>query len=148
MSSVHNEPTTQNINQAHPSTQDALRDIAIQEGIQQLNSDDIEEVNLKFTDSEIKMLNKLASSLALSVKIVVESAINYVYFYSKDQHLEVSQLPEYPKTLGSTNYKLALALETAHKLAELGMIQKTSECTVTGVRLLYNKLIDKVSVEA
>ena len=93
------------------------------------------------------MLHKLASSLALSAKIVIESAINYVYFYSKNQQLEVNQLPEYPNTLGSTPFKLALAAETTHKLAELGLTEKTSECTVAGIRLLYEKLIEKASVE-
>ena len=55
MSSVNNDPATQKNNQSNHSTQDALRDTAIQEGTQQLNTDDVEEVNLKFTDSEVKM---------------------------------------------------------------------------------------------
>jgi|GEM_PF-2590409 len=148
MSSSHNDPSTQNFNRVNPPIQDALGDIAVQEGTQQVSSNDAEEVSLKFTDFEEKMLKKLTSSLALSVKVVVESAISYVYFYTKNRELKVDQLPEYPQTLGSSTFKLALAAETTHKLNELEMTQKLSECAVTGIRLLHNKLIEKVSAEA
>lgn len=147
MSSNHNDPSTQNFNRVDHPSQDALGNIAIQEGTQQVGSDDIEEVSLKFTDSEVKMLKKLTSSLALSVKVVIESAISYVYFYTKNQKLGVDQLPEYPQILGSNPFKLTLAAETAHKLEELGMTQKQSECAVTGIRLLYHQLIEEVSVK-
>ncbi len=128
--------------------QDALQSTAVQEGLQLVDWDDIEEVSLHFTDSEAMMLKKLTASLALSVKVVVESAISYVYFYAKDRDLNVDQFPEYPQSLGSRTFKLALAAETAHKLDELGMAHKLSECAITGIRLLYHQLIEKVSVEA
>lgn len=147
MPSNYNDDSTQNSNRANHLAQDALQYLAVQEGTQHADIDEIEEVSLKFTDSEAMMLKKLTSSLALSVKVVIESAISYVYFYTKDRKLKVDQLPEYPQTLGSLPFKLALAAETIHKLDELGMAHKLSECAVTGIRLLYNQLIEKVRVE-
>jgi hypothetical protein len=138
--------STQNLDWSHHSSEDALREIALQEGIQAVEKDAPEEVSLQFTDSEATMLKKLTSSLALSVKVVVESAISYVYFYTKNRGLRIEQLPEYPDELGTTTLKLALAAETTHKLDELGMTQKLSECAVTGVRLLYHQLIEKVHI--
>ena len=148
MSSNHNDPSTQNFNRGNQPAQDALRNLAVQEGTQQVALDSMEEVSLKFTDFEMKMLKNLTSSLALSVKVVIESAISYVYFYTKKRGLQVDQLPEYPQTLGSSIFKLSLAVETTHKINELEMNHKLSECAVTGIKLLYNQLIEKVSVEA
>lgn len=148
MPSNHNNYPPQNSNRSNHPAQDALQNLAVQEGTQHVDIDEIEEVSLKFTDSEAMMLKKLTSSLALSVKVVVESAISYVYFYTKDRKLKVDQLPDYPQTLGSQPFKLVLAAETTHKLDELGMAHKLSECAVTGIRLLYHQLIEKVRVEA
>jgi hypothetical protein len=147
MTSNHSDYRSQHSNGTQQSSQDTLQSIAIREGTQQIDRDEIEEVSLQFTDSEAMMLKKLTSSLALSVKVVVESAISYVYFYTKDRNLKVDQLPEYRQTLGSRTFKLELATEIAHKLDELGMAHQLSECAVTGIRLLYHQLIETVSVE-
>jgi hypothetical protein len=131
---------------SHPA-QDALRDIAIEEGTQIVNLNSTEEVVLKFTDREKTMLKKLTSSLALSVRVIIESAISYVYFYTQNQGLRVETLPEYPKVLGSHDFKLALAAETVYKLEELGMTQHLNECAIAGIHLLYNQLIEDAKVK-
>jgi hypothetical protein len=112
-----------------------------------MNLNSPEEVILKFTDSEKNMLRQLNSSLALSVRVVVESAVSYVYFYTQSRGLRVEALPEYPQDLGSHEFKLTLAAETVHKLEELGMTQHFSECAIAGIHLLYNQLITNAQVK-
>lgn len=128
--------------------QDPLQEIAIQEGTQQIEVDEPAEVVLRFTQTDTDMLRKLASSLALSIKVLVESAISYVYFYTKQGQVNIKELPEYPKTLGSKEWRLNLALETVDKLEKLEMAQHPSECAATGIRLLYGQLIEKAKSEA
>jgi hypothetical protein len=142
-----NHPISQPPDRSSHPTQDALRDIAIEEGTQIVNLNSTEEVVLKFTDREKTMLKKLTASLALSVRVIVESAISYVYFYTQNRGLRVEALPEYPKVLGSHDFKLALAAETAYKLEELGMTQHLNECVITGIHLLYNQLIEDAKVK-
>jgi hypothetical protein len=55
MSFDRNNYLTQNFNRSQHSTQDALRDIAIEEGIQSVNENEMEEVSLNFTDSDVKI---------------------------------------------------------------------------------------------
>jgi hypothetical protein len=103
-----------------------------------------EEVILKFTEQEKTMVKKLTVCLALSVRVIVESAISYVYFYTRNRGLRVEALPEYPKVLGSHEFKLALAAETTHKLEVLGMTEHLNECAIAGIYLLYNQLIEDI----
>jgi hypothetical protein len=147
MSSTSNHSIAQHSDRPSHPTQDALRDIAMQEGTQIVTADFAEEVVLKFTDREKTMLKKLTASLALSVRVIVESAISYVYFYTQDRGLRVEALPEYPEVLGSHDFRLALAAETTHKLEELGMTQHLNECVVAGIHLLYNQLIEDAKVK-
>jgi activator of 2-hydroxyglutaryl-CoA dehydratase len=143
-------------------SQDFQVDQAIAEGRRQAKEVEPElEITLEFTDSEQKMLNELAKALALSVKVLLESAISYVYFYREDKNLlkkieEYSKYPnqdnkeagestdkieESPKRSNSYTKKLALAVETSHKLEKLGMKDKTNECVIIGIDLLYERLI-------
>jgi hypothetical protein len=103
-----------------------------------------EEVVLKFTEQEKAMAKKLTVCLALSVRVIVESAISYVYFYTQNRGLRVEALPEYPKVLGSHEFKLPLAAETTHKLEVLGMTEHPNECAIAGIYLLYNQLIEDI----
>lgn len=142
-------------------SQDFQVDQAIVEGSRQANEVEPEEITLEFTDSEQKMLKDLAIALALSVKVLLESAISYVYFHREDKKLlmkieEYSKRPnegnkeaeestdkieESPKRSNSHTKKLILAVETSHKLEELGMRNKINECVIIGIDLLYEKLI-------
>lgn len=131
-------------------SQDFQVEQAIADGMRQANEVEPElEITLKFTDSQQKMLKELTSALALSVEIMLESAISYVYFHRKDkkifeeypkQHDKESE--ESPKHSSLLTKKLALAAETSYKLEKLGMTDKINECVVTGIQLLYEHLID------
>ncbi|MEB3339005.1 MAG: hypothetical protein VKJ46_16155 [Leptolyngbyaceae bacterium] len=87
------------------------------------------------------MLKQLTATLALSVKVIVEAAINYLHFYVRDRGISVHQLANYPQTLGSHSFKLILGAETSHKLEELGMAKQPNECAVLGIQLLYENLV-------
>jgi hypothetical protein len=109
-----------------------------------VTQDYTEEVVLKFTEQEKMMVRELTACLALSVRVIVESAISYVYFYTQNRGLRVEALPEYPRVLGSHDFNLALAAETTHKLEVLGMTEHFNECAITGIYLLYNQLIEDI----
>ena len=143
-------------------SQDFQVEQAIAEGIRQANEVEPDlEITLEFTDYQQKMLNELTSALALSVESLLESAISYVYFYREDKNLlkkieEYSKHPNHdnkeaeestdkievsPKRYNSRPKKLALALETSHKLEKLGIKDKINECVIIGINLLYERLI-------
>lgn len=108
----------------------------------------MEKMRLEFTESEAAMLKRLTSCLALSVGTIIESAINYVYFYTKSRGLEVEQLVEYSHVAKPFAFEVSLAAQTTHKLNELGMNHHINECVVTGIHLLYNQLIEEVGIRA
>lgn len=131
-------------------SQDFQVEQALADGMGQANKVEPElEITLEFNASQQKMLKELTSALALSVKVLLESAISYVYFHRKDKRI----FEEYPKQLTKESEepstrsplltkKLTLAAETSYKLEELGMADKINECVVTGIQLLYEHLID------
>ncbi len=132
---------------------DPLVAIAIEEGSKQVNDAEPEtEIALKSTASQRTMIEKLTSALTLSAKVIVESAINYVHFYVKDSDTSIKQLEEYSisvkqlkedsNSLGLHPFKLTLAAETSHNLEELGMKEQPNECAVTGIQLLYGRLLN------
>lgn len=141
-------------------SQDFQVEQAIAEGKRQANEVEPElEASLEFTDAEQKMLNKLAAALALSTKVLLESAISYVYFHKKDKNLlkkieeyskhhnqeakeSKDKIEEYPKRSQPNTINLALALETSYKLEQMGMKNKINECVIVGINLLHKKLID------
>ena len=144
-------------------SQDFQVEQAIAEGIRQANEVEPDlEITLEFTDSQQKMLKELTKALALSVEILLESAISYVYFYREDKNLlkkieEYSEDPnqeneeadkstdkieESPKRSNSHTKKLTLATETLYKIEKLGMTDRINECVATGIKLLYEQLID------
>ncbi len=145
--------------QEHQS-QDFQVEQAIADGIRQANEVEPDlEITLEFTNSQQKMLKELTSALALSVEILLESAISYVYFQRKDnqfwkkfeeyirrhnQEYKDSQqeTEKSPKRSTLLTKKLILAAETSYKLEELGMTDRINECVVTGIQLLYEHLID------
>lgn len=130
-------------------SQDFQVEQALADGMRQANKVEPElEITLEFNASQQKMLKELTSALALSVKVLLESAISYVYFHRKDKKIFevypkqlIKESEEYPTRSHLLTKKLTLAAETSYKLAELGMADKINECVVTGIQLLYEHLI-------
>ncbi|MEA5604900.1 hypothetical protein [Nostoc sp. UHCC 0252] len=116
------------------------------------------EIILEFTETQRNMIMELTSALTLSVEVLLETAISYVYynykkyqeFANKLEELSIAQKNIYeqahkqiensPKCRKTLTKKLILAAEISHKLEELGMAEKINECVATGIDMLYKKL--------
>jgi hypothetical protein len=116
------------------------------------------EITVEFTDAQQQMIVELTKALTLSVDVLLESAISYVYYKSKKNREFVDKIEEYYQQKSEQSdveskqikrsskhgrpvtKKLTLAAETSHKLQELGMQEKANACAIAGINLLYNQL--------
>lgn len=125
-----------------PQSIDPLVQSAIALGIQQANdSVPPEETTLQFDELTKLKLKRLSSSLSLSIRTVVESAINYTYTHVTESKLVADDLWIEGLSIGTFPFKIVLSLETTEKLERLGMRQSVSECAIIGINLLYDRLI-------
>jgi predicted DNA-binding protein len=111
----------------------------------QSQSPDLEplaEITLRLDEPTKQRLKRLASSLALSIRTLIEVAINYTYAYITESSLVVDDLQTEELPIGDFPFKIVLALETTEKLKRLGMSNSASECAIIGINLLYDRLID------
>jgi predicted small metal-binding protein len=133
---------------------------AITEGTQQFDAIESElEVTLEFTDEQLQIIQELSQALELSVMDLLDSAISFVYFNKDDREVK-QKLTESIKylnnqsslnndTKNSIKYRLAhvkkmtLTALVTHKLEVLDMKERVYECVVTGIYLLYERLIPK-----
>jgi hypothetical protein len=100
------------------------------------------EITLRLDEQTKQRLKRLASSMALSIRAVIEVAINYTYACITEHDLGADDLQTKGLPIGDFPFKIVLSLETTEKLKRLGMSQAASECTIIGVNLLYDRLID------
>ena len=64
-------------------TLDPLGQSAIELGLDQINAlSPIEELTLEFDERTKQKLKRLSSSMSLSIRTFIESAINYTYAYA------------------------------------------------------------------
>ncbi len=118
---------------------DPLGQSAIELGLEQASQmAALEEITLQLDELTQQRLKRLSRSLSLSIKTIIESAINYTYAYIT----EGQPLPDDLQTpKGDFPFTLILSLETVRKLENLGMSQSISECAIIGIQLLYERLI-------
>jgi antitoxin component of RelBE/YafQ-DinJ toxin-antitoxin module len=109
---------------------------------QSLDLAPLAEITLRLDEPTKQRLKRLASSMALSIRAVIEVAINYTYACITEHDLGVDDLQTEGLPIGDFPFKILLALETTEKLERLGMSQSASECTIIGINLLYDRLID------
>jgi hypothetical protein len=102
----------------------------------------LEEITLRLDEQTKQRLKRLASSMALSVRAVIEVAINYTYACITEYDLVADDLQMEGLPIGDFPFKIVLALETTEKLERLGMSKSVSECAIVGINLLYDRLID------
>jgi hypothetical protein len=100
------------------------------------------EITLRLDEPTKQRLKRLASSMALSIRAVIEVAINYTYACITAYDLGADDLLTEGLPIGDFPFKIVLALETTEKLERLGMSKSASECAIVGINLLYNRLID------
>ena len=123
-------------------TLDPLAQSAIRLGSEQAKEwGELEEITLKFDELTKQKLKRLSSSMSLSIRTVIESAINYTYTYVTEQKIAIDDLRSQGLPQGDFPLKIVLGLETITKLERIGMSESISECAVIGINLLYDRLI-------
>lgn len=121
---------------------DPLAQSAITLGSEQAKEwGELEEITLKFDELTKQKLKRLSSSMSLSIRTVIESAINYTYTYITEQKIAIGDLQNQGLAQGDFPLKIILGLETITKLERIGMSESISECAVIGINLLYDRLI-------
>jgi hypothetical protein len=120
---------------------DALGQSAIALGLAQLDDHAAEEIILELDELTQQRLKRLAASMSLSVKTIIESAINYTYSYITESKITADELPRAIPSKDSFQFKIILSLETTKKLELIGMSQSITECAIIGTNLLYDRLI-------
>jgi hypothetical protein len=120
---------------------DTLGQSAIALGLAQLDDHAAEEIILELDELTQQRLKRLAASMSLSVKTIIESAINYTYSYITESKITADELPRAIPSKGSFQFKIILSLETTKKLELIGMSQSITECAIIGTNLLYDRLI-------
>jgi hypothetical protein len=126
---------------------DPLGQSAIILGVQQANDlAPLEEITLQLDELTKLKLKRLSNSMSLSIKTVIESAINYTYAYITESKLIADDLWTKGLPIGNFPFKMVLSLETTEKLERLGMRQSISECAIIGINLLYDRLIPQDTI--
>jgi hypothetical protein len=120
---------------------DALGQSAIALGLAQLDDHAAEEIILELDELTQQRLKRLAASMSLSVKTIIESAINYTYSYITESKITADELPRAIPSKDSFQFKIILSLETTKKLELIGMSKSITECAIIGTNLLYDRLI-------
>jgi hypothetical protein len=100
----------------------------------------LEEITLRLDEQTKQRLKRLANSMALSIRAVIEVAINYAYACITEYDLGADDLLTEGLPIGDFPFKIVLALETTEKLKRIEMSQSASECTIIGINLLYDHL--------
>ncbi|RUT02754.1 hypothetical protein DSM106972_056740 [Dulcicalothrix desertica PCC 7102] len=120
-------------------------DRVIDSAIQQANdTDEPEQVSINMTESQEKMAREIRIALGLAFGVTINSAIKYALYYTKNQQVDLEQLPEYLSCISSYSVKIKVTPETWSKLRELNKENRISECAAVGIELLYKKLINFV----
>ena len=88
-------------------TLDPLGQSAIELGLDSINAlSPIEELTLELDELTKQKLKRLSSSMSLSIRTLIESAINYTYAYAVETHktsAEFQTLMPMPGTFSSTD---------------------------------------------
>lgn len=119
-------------------------------GLQQPASEVIneDEFIVSMTSCEKNQAEILCDFMGISWTTTLNIAIKSALSYAKEKGVKISDLKEYPKTIHSDNSdnishtaKLVLDTKSLIRLEEAGMNNQVNECVITGVKLLYDKLV-------
>lgn len=115
---------------------------ALRIGKQQFNEDERQDKSvIKLTEAQEEKLDQLSEVTGLSLESIVNLAIKYALYYVKIQRVDLTELKDYPKQLGSNIIKVSITGKTTTRLQEAKLDENISECVVVGIKLLYRKLI-------
>ncbi len=122
---------------------------ALSIGLQQSPTEVIneDEYVLKMTPEQKKQAESLCDFLGVSFGAMLNIAIKSAFSYAKNRELDISKLDEFPKQIGLEPVKVILDTKALIKLEEADMKEKVSECLITGIQMLYDKLIKTTSIK-
>lgn len=121
---------------------------ALSIGLQQSPTEVIneDEYILKMTPEQKKQAESLCDFLGVSWGTTLNIAIKSALSYAKKQAVDVSNLREFPTQIGLEPVKVILDTKALIRLEESGMSEKVNECLITGINILYDKLIQDASI--
>ena len=145
-------------------SKDFLADNAIQNGIKKVEEEKQEiqnlDIELRYTNSELKKIGKLTAILRLEKELFLESVISYVHFLfsehkesiqkiideeSENYQAELKQITPIEKMSKKDrdrfSGKIRLSPETSDKIEQLNMKDRINECLFVGINLLYKQLV-------
>lgn len=122
---------------------------ALSIGLQQSPTEVIneDEYVLQMTPEQKKQAESLCEFLGVSFGAMLNIAIKSAFSYAKNREIDISKLDEFPKQIGLEPVKVILDTKALIKLEEAGMKEKVSECLITGIQMLYDKLIKTTSIK-
>jgi hypothetical protein len=123
------------------TSEDTYVNQVITEVKQQTTTEQSPQITIKLTEYQINQLEKICDVLGLAVGVMLNSVAKYAVFYAQSRGTLVNQLSEYPSTLGTNPLKVKLTAETLFRLNSIGMTEYPSESIMTGIHLLYERLI-------
>ncbi|BBD55641.1 hypothetical protein PCC7805_02534 [Planktothrix agardhii] len=106
---------------------------------------DSKELTIKICNTDNKKLMGLTSALRINREIIIESSMNYVYYYIEKLKLSfdkiIQEMGDPGEGLDSDpnipSYSLNLSRETIQKIKKIGMEERVNDCVILGIRLLY-----------
>lgn len=116
---------------------------ALSIGLQQPPTEVINEEKyiLKITPEQKRQAENLCDFLGVSWGSTLNIAIKYALAYAKKQELDISKLKKFPEQIGLEPVKVILDTKALIRLEEAGMNEKVNECLITGINILYDKLV-------
>ena len=95
-------------------TLDPLGQSAIELGLESINAlSPIEDLTLELDELTKQKLKRLSSSMSLSIRTLIESAINYTYAYAVETHKTSAELQTLMPMPGTFPVQISLSLETS-----------------------------------
>lgn len=107
-----------------------------------IKTDEELSVIIHFTEAEENMLEELFGLLGITPDFLLDLAIKYALFYAEVRKVQIFELEEYPKKMGLRPFKLELMMESESRLEDAGLLDYIPGCAITGVYLLYNRLLN------
>ncbi|MBE9143508.1 hypothetical protein [Planktothrix mougeotii] len=122
-------------------------DAAISQG-KQLNEleqdNDINKFTIKICNTDNQKLMELTSALRINRELMIESAMNFVYYSIDRLKIDRDQLIKQMGKLGesydsdnSIPYTLNLSQVIIQNIKKIGMEGRVNDCAILGIRLLY-----------
>lgn len=106
-----------------------------------IKTDEEYSVIIHFTEVQEKMLEELFDLMGITPHFMLDLAAKYALFYAEKQGVSIYELEEYPKSIGFRPFKYELMMEVESRLEDAGMLDYIPGCAITGLNLLYDRLM-------